>query len=93
MNKSEPIERVAEKAELTRAAGIATTIRSVAAGDEAQIRKLAAQVWENEGDAEQFLSTPHPMLDGKTPLDLARAPEGARRVTELLLKLEYGLPA
>jgi len=75
------------------AAGHAAAVRSSAAPARARIRKLAVQVWENEGDAEQFLSTPHPMLDGKTPLDLARTPEGSQRVTELLLKLEYGLPA
>ena len=67
--------------------------QSAIARDQAQIRDLAIRVWENERDAERFISTPHPMLDGETPLDLAKTPEGSRRVTELLLKLEYGLPA
>jgi DNA-binding protein HU-beta len=67
--------------------------RSVPARDEARLRRLAVRVWEDEKNAEEFLATPHPMLDGRTPLELARTVEGSRRVTELLLKLEYGLPA
>ncbi|MFL5538724.1 MAG: HU family DNA-binding protein [Longimicrobiaceae bacterium] len=74
-------------------AGVAGAGRSAAARNEARIRELAIRVWEDEKNAEEFLNTPHPMLDGKTPLKLARTPEGYRRVTELLLKLEYGLPA
>ena len=77
----------------TTAAGVVGTGRSAATRDEARIRELAVRVWEDEKNAEEFLNTPHPMLDGKTPLKLARTPEGYRRVTELLLKLEYGLPA
>lgn len=71
----------------------AAATRSTAARNEARIRELAIRVWEDEGNAEEFLTTPHPMLDGRTPLQLAKTPEGYRRVNELLLKLEYGLPA
>ncbi|HEX2206928.1 MAG TPA: antitoxin Xre/MbcA/ParS toxin-binding domain-containing protein [Longimicrobium sp.] len=57
-----------------------------------EIRALALQVWENAADAEEFLSAPHGLLDGETPVDAARTPEGATRVHEILLALEYGLP-
>jgi uncharacterized protein (DUF2384 family) len=57
-----------------------------------QIRSLAVGVWEDAADAEEFLITPHGLLDGQTPLAASRTPEGAKRVREILLALEYGLP-
>lgn len=58
-----------------------------------EIRALAEQVWESRADAEQFLATPHPILDGKAPEQIARSKAGAARVKDLLMRLEYGLPA
>jgi nucleoid DNA-binding protein len=57
-----------------------------------EIRSLAVDVWENPADAEEFLITPHGLLDGQTPLAASRTPAGAKRVREILLALEYGLP-
>ncbi|HLM68027.1 MAG TPA: antitoxin Xre/MbcA/ParS toxin-binding domain-containing protein [Longimicrobium sp.] len=57
-----------------------------------EIRSLAVGVWENVADAEEFLITPHGLLDGQTPLAASRTLEGAKRVREILLALEYGLP-
>jgi len=56
------------------------------------LRSLAVAVWENPTDAEEFLITPHGLLDGQTPLAASITPEGAKRVREILLALEYGLP-
>jgi putative toxin-antitoxin system antitoxin component (TIGR02293 family) len=50
-------------------------------------------VWNSEADARQFLNTPHPMLQGRTPLDVSMTELGARRVEELLWKLFYGIAA
>jgi len=50
-------------------------------------------VWNSEEDARQFLNTPHPMLQGRTPLDVSMTELGARRVEELLWKLFYGIAA
>jgi putative toxin-antitoxin system antitoxin component (TIGR02293 family) len=50
-------------------------------------------VWNSEEDARAFLSTPHPMLQGRTPLDVSMTELGARRVEELLWKLYYGIAA
>jgi putative toxin-antitoxin system antitoxin component (TIGR02293 family) len=50
-------------------------------------------VWNDEGDARLFLNTPHPMLKGRTPLDVSMTELGARRVEELLWKLFYGIAA
>lgn len=57
-----------------------------------EVRGLALQVWEDSADAEEFLTTPHGLLDGQTPLAASRTEEGAKRVREILLALEYGLP-
>lgn len=59
----------------------------------ARIFATAFYVWDDEGDAQEFLNTAHPLLDGRTPLDVAMSEIGARRVEELLWKLFYGLPA
>lgn len=59
----------------------------------ARVFATADYVWDSEDDAREFLNTPHPMLDGKTPLDVSMTELGARRVEELLWKLFYGIPA
>ena len=50
-------------------------------------------VWNSEANARQFLNTPHPMLQARTPLDVSMTELGARRVEELLWKLFYGIAA
>ena len=50
-------------------------------------------VWNSAADARQFLNTPHPMLQARTPLDVSMTELGARRVEELLWKLFYGIAA
>ena len=52
----------------------------------------ADYVWDSEPDAREFLNTSHPLLDGRTPLDVSMTELGARRVEELLWKLFYGIP-
>ena len=58
----------------------------------ARLTALAEYVWEVPEAAQQFLMTPHPQLDGQAPLELAASDLGARRVEDLLWKLEYSLP-
>lgn len=53
---------------------------------------LAEDVWESRDDAHEFLASPQPTLENRTPLELAESELGAREVEELLMKLEYGLP-
>ncbi|MBY4947261.1 DUF2384 domain-containing protein [Cupriavidus respiraculi] len=52
-----------------------------------------ALVWCNEEDAREFFYTPHPLLQGCRPVDLAMSELGARRVEHLLFRLLHGLPA
>ncbi len=44
-----------------------------------------------EAEAREFMTTPHPELDGRTPFDAARTDLGARRAERILNALEYGL--
>ena len=59
----------------------------------ARIFATTDYVWNSEDDARVFLSTPHPMLQGRSPLDVSMTELGARRVEELLWKLYYGIAA
>ncbi len=59
----------------------------------ARILAGAIHVWSSEPDAQRFLTTPHPQLDHRTPLEVARTELGARRVEGLLWAIYYGLPA
>lgn len=58
----------------------------------ARVMALAEQVWESRDDAREFLAQPHPMLEERSPLEMAETELGARRVERLLMSLEYGLP-
>jgi putative toxin-antitoxin system antitoxin component (TIGR02293 family) len=57
----------------------------------ARIYATAQYVWNSDDDARAFLHTPHPMLQGRTPLDVSMTELGARRVEELLWQLFYGI--
>jgi putative toxin-antitoxin system antitoxin component (TIGR02293 family) len=58
----------------------------------ARLMALAEDVWENTIDARAFMNESHPMLEGRSPLEMAATELGARRVERLLMHLEYGLP-
>lgn len=59
----------------------------------ARVFATAAYVWDSEEDARSFLTTPHPMLQERSPLDVAMTELGARRVEALLWRLYYGIAA
>jgi putative toxin-antitoxin system antitoxin component (TIGR02293 family) len=59
----------------------------------ARVLASAEYVWSDRKDARQFLTTPHPALRGRTPLDAAMTELGARQAEELLEKIFHGLPA
>ncbi len=42
-------------------------------------------------EAREFMTTPHPLLDARSPVDAARTDLGARRTEQILNALEYGL--
>lgn len=55
---------------------------------------LAREAWGDEAEARDFLARPHPLLDGRRPLDVALATDlGARLVERVLGRLMHGTAA
>ena len=44
-----------------------------------------------EAEAQEFMTSPHPQLDGRSPIDAAKTDLGTRRTEQILNALEYGL--
>lgn len=44
-----------------------------------------------DAEAREFMTTPHPELDGRRPIDAAKTDLGTRRTEQILNALEYGL--
>ncbi len=59
----------------------------------ARVMANAEYVWNDREDARRFLTTPHPALRGRSPLDAAMTELGARQVEGVLDKIFHGLPA
>ena len=59
----------------------------------ARITALAEDTWEDDDLAHEFLRSPQPQLGDARPRHLVRTEVGARQVEDLLMKLEFGLPA
>lgn len=54
---------------------------------------VARQIWDSIEDADTFMTTPHTLLNSKTPVEVAETAEGARRVIDILRNLYWGLPS
>jgi putative toxin-antitoxin system antitoxin component (TIGR02293 family) len=52
----------------------------------------AETVWEDRGDAREWLLRPHPELNDRAPIACALSELGARQVEALADRLQYGLP-
>ncbi len=59
----------------------------------ARVVAIAEEVWQDREQARRFLTTPHPEIGGKTPLDAALTQLGARQAEEVMARIVYGLPA
>jgi putative toxin-antitoxin system antitoxin component (TIGR02293 family) len=59
----------------------------------ARVMASAEFVWSDRADARRFMTTPHPALRARSPLDAAFSELGARQVEEILDKIFHGLPA
>ena len=59
----------------------------------ARVMASAEFVWTDRADARRFMTTPHPALRGRSPLDAALSELGARQVEEILGQIFHGLPA
>jgi putative toxin-antitoxin system antitoxin component (TIGR02293 family) len=59
----------------------------------ARVVATAEDVWQDRDQARRFLTTPHPEIGGRTPVDAARTELGARQAEEVMARIVYGLPA
>lgn len=58
----------------------------------ARVVALAEGVWEEQEEARDFLNRSHPLLDDRSPIEVAATELGARRVEQLLHDVDHGLP-
>ncbi len=56
----------------------------------AALKQLANEVFASEVAALNWLNTPHPMLEDKTPLQAAETLSGEDCVKAILVSLKYG---
>lgn len=60
----------------------------------ARVIAAAEYVWDEDKEgAHEFLTSPHPMLDGQRPIDTAMTDLGAREVEDILTRLIHGIAA
>jgi putative toxin-antitoxin system antitoxin component (TIGR02293 family) len=59
----------------------------------ARVIASAEYVWDDRAEARRFLTNPHALLGGKSPLDAAVTELGARQIEELLARILHGIPA
>lgn len=57
----------------------------------ARLSVHARRALGTDAEARGFMTTAHPGLDGRSPVDAARTDLGARRAEQILNALEYGL--
>ena len=57
----------------------------------ARLSVHASRAFGTEAEAREFMVSPHPMLDGRSPVVAAMTDLGARRAEHILDALEYGL--
>jgi putative toxin-antitoxin system antitoxin component (TIGR02293 family) len=58
----------------------------------ARVIAIAEDVWQDSEQARRFLTTPHPEIGGKTPVEAALTELGARQAEEVMARIVYGLP-
>lgn len=84
--------RIVPEATYKRRAGKLRSSESERAERLARVIASAESVWEDQDDAREWLTKPHPELGGRTPMECALTELGARRVEFLIDRLQYGLP-
>ena len=52
----------------------------------------AADVLHDKKDARKWLTSPHPLFGGRTPLRVAETEPGTREVENMLGRIRYGIP-
>lgn len=55
-----------------------------------QLDQMATATFESDQEAVWWLRTPHPMLNGESPLAVAKTSFGAQRVKDILVSIQHG---
>jgi len=55
-----------------------------------ELYRLAEEAFESPQEAADWMRRPHPMLDGKTPQECAKASSGGEQVVAILVGVKYG---
>jgi putative toxin-antitoxin system antitoxin component (TIGR02293 family) len=58
----------------------------------ARVTALAHQALGSADEARSWLTEPHPLLGGRSPIEVAATDLGARQVERILHNVEHGLP-
>src|SRR5580693_1558725 len=84
--------QVVPRATLNRRRDRLSPIESEKTSRIARVLGFAEHVWRNEADAREWMNTPLPELQGRTPADAVQTELGAVQVDDVLNKLLFGLP-
>ncbi len=52
--------------------------------------EVAETVFLSEEDIRRFMTTPHPILEDRTPTEMCQTSTGMQRVQDLLLGIKFG---
>ncbi len=58
----------------------------------ARVIALAEMLWDDEAEAKRFLTTPHPELGRRKPIEAGLTELGARQVEDIVMRALHGLP-
>lgn len=65
--------------------------KSLTSSRVASVSEQARRVWKSNGAVRQFMYRPHPLLEGRRPIDLVlESEDGAEQVRQVLGRLEAG---
>jgi putative toxin-antitoxin system antitoxin component (TIGR02293 family) len=84
--------RIVPEATYKRRSGKLRAVESERTERLARVIAAAEAVWDDENDAREWLTRPHPELGDRPPIECALTELGARQVETLLDRLQYGLP-
>ena len=85
-------ERLVPPATLRRRGASLSPAESERVARLARVAATAEQLLRGADQARDFLATPHPLLQGARPLDVAQSDLGAQQVEDVLWRMAYGIP-
>lgn len=91
--KASPVRSVVRRRSRSAGLSVLAPAEGERAGRVARLFAMATKVFGSPQGATEFLTTPHPRLHDRTPLECLLTDIGGREVEEILNAIAYGLPA